>query len=150
MFESHGVYNVVVVLIILIDFLWVARWHFILGQVYLYTKAVDNTKRVFSAYSEHYISTFFYRNSVANVSTTHVDRAVIAVALVTTSKPGWQEPFTLDISVRVRNTCTHANYRLQLNTSTATIVATNPCHWAGTTYEPWVQMNLVYIANQSH
>lgn len=48
---------------------------------------------------------------------------MIVVALVTTSKPGWQEPSTLDISVRVRKMYTNANYILQLHTAT-TIDAT--------------------------
>lgn len=54
------------------------------------------------------------RSSLANVSTTHVERAAIVVALVTTSKPGWQGPSTLGISVRVRMMYTNADYTLQL------------------------------------
>lgn len=65
-------------------------------------------------------SIYVCRSSVANVSTTHVERAVIVVALVTTNMPGWQEPSTLDISVRVRKMHTNANDILQLHTANAT------------------------------
>lgn len=49
-----------------------------------------------------------------NVNTTHVEKAAIVVALVTTSSPGWQEPSSLDMSVKVRTT----NYMLKLHTTT--------------------------------
>lgn len=58
------------------------------------------------------------RSLAVNVNTTHAGRAVIIVALVTTSRPGWQEPSTLDISARVR---TQHNNRLH-----TTIHDTNP------------------------
>lgn len=82
------------------------------------------------------------RSSVANVSTTLVERAVIVVALVTTNKPGWQEPSTLDISVRVRKMYTNANHILQLHT--ATIDATGH----DIVYEAWVQWKWVFTASQ--
>lgn len=58
------------------------------------------------------------RSLAANVNTTHAGRAVIVVALVTTSRPGWQEPSTLDISVRVRKPRNTTNYTLKLHTTT--------------------------------
>lgn len=42
------------------------------------------------------------RSLAVSVNTTHAGRAVIVVALVTISRPGWQEPSTPDMSVRVR------------------------------------------------
>lgn len=47
-----------------------------------------------------------------------MERAVIAVALVTTSKPGWQEPLTLDTFVKVRTMHTNANDILPSHTAT--------------------------------
>lgn len=44
---------------------------------------------------------FSRRSSAASASTTHVVRAAIAVALVTTSRPGWREPSTPGTSARV-------------------------------------------------
>lgn len=52
------------------------------------------------------------RSLAVNVNTTHVERAVIVVALVTTSSRGWQEPSSLDMSVKVRKT----NYMPKLHT----------------------------------
>lgn len=43
---------------------------------------------------------------------------MIAVALVTTSKPGWQEPLTLDTSVKVRTMHTNASDMLPSHTAT--------------------------------
>lgn len=44
---------------------------------------------------------FSHRSSAASASTTRVARAAIAVAPVTTSRPGWREPSTPGTSVRV-------------------------------------------------
>ena len=57
------------------------------------------------------------RSLAVNANTTHAGRAVIVVALDTTSRPGWQEPSTLDISARVRRRNTTTDYTLEITHS---------------------------------
>lgn len=76
--------------------------------------AQSTTVTLLLGYASIFPPIHLYRSSLANVSTTHVERAAIVVALVTTSKPGWQGPSTLGISVRVRKMYTNADYTLQL------------------------------------
>lgn len=64
------------------------------------------------------------RSLAVSVSTTHAGRAVIIVALVTTSSPGWQEPSSLDISVKVRKT----NYMLKLHSDPQVTATVHPQH----------------------
>lgn len=82
------------------------------------------------------------RSSVVNVNTTHVARAVIAVALVTTSKPGWQEPSTRGISARVRTMCANANYIFRLHIDWCNW----PRHYIRTTFAARAQRKWVDIA----
>lgn len=51
--------------------------------------------------SSHLLFVFPHRSSAASASTTRVARAAIAVAPVTTSRPGWREPSTPGTPARV-------------------------------------------------
>lgn len=85
----------------------------IVAHVWLIGKSVKLRSALLTCASL-YLYVCICRSLAANVNTTHVARAVIVVALVTTSSPGWQEPSSLDMSVKVRKT----NVKPKLRTTT--------------------------------